>query len=193
MMLATVGSVWVPAFQGHLRELLGITQTRRLGRTTVGALTGRARYPRPAIVYALRHPPADAAIKVRDLSKSVKAVLLLPSGLKDSTGLVEIPPDSPLPHRERVIADIVAAYNLVVPAILTAPEASRLVVDERFGKIWFDRVEISTLTAGTQAYKFVAILARNPHAAVNKYVLSEQLSPASQGDDYPARAAKADV
>lgn len=186
----------VPAFQNQLRELLGISAnvTPWLDDSwylDLGVLDVHDQQFR--VVYALRQPPTDAAVKVRELSKSLRPVLLLPTGLKDSTGLAEVVLDSALPQRERVIKDIVAAYNLIVPAILTAPPGARLVVDDRLGKIWFDGVEISTITAGTQASRFVGILARNPYSAIDKYALSEQLSPARKGEDYPARAAKADV
>jgi hypothetical protein len=185
----------VPAFQSHLREVLSIT-----GNATpwsadgwfldLGVLSICEHEIR--ITYALRQPPRDAAANIKKLSASTTPVLLLPKGIKDSTGITEVLLDKALPDRQRVIRDIIAAFNLEeqVPALQIAPPKARLVVDIRLGKIWFDQIEITELKPGTHAFRFVAILAKNAPATINKHDLVAQLSPGRMDGDQTARSAK---
>lgn len=185
----------VPAFQSHLRELLGITSNMvpwsdESWCLDLGVMDVHDQQFR--VAYALRQPPIDAAVKVRELSKGLRPVLLLPTGLKDSTGLADVVLDSALPQRDRVVKDVVAAHNLIVPALITAPKDASLVVDDRLGKIWFKGVEI-LLTPGTHPFNFVRLLVKNKQAPLDKYVLAEQLSPARAGNDSVVRDARTDV
>ena len=175
------------AFQAHLRQVLAITGNAipwsgdgwflDLGVSTSDEHQFR-------LLYALRQPPQGAAADIKKISASTTAVLLLPRGLRDSTGITEVLLDLPLPDRTRVLRDIIAASNLTgqVPALLTAPPRARLVVDTRLGKIWFDGIEISDLKPGTQPFRFVEILARNAPAVVNKHELAAQLSAGRSTD-----------
>lgn len=186
----------VPAFQNHLREILSIT-----GNATpwsadcwfldLGILNICEHEFR--IAYALRQPPRDAAADIKKLCASTLPVLLLPKGIKDSTGgITEILLDKALPDRERVVRDIIAASNLVgqVSALLTAPPNARLIVDVRHRKIWFDRIEIAELKPETQAFRFVEIMAKSASTPVSKHDLAEQLSPGREDGDQAARSAK---
>lgn len=185
----------VPAFQNHLREVFDITGGIVPWQTDswfldLGVLSICEHEFR--MTYALRQPPRDAAAQIRTLSASIAPVLLLPKGMKGATGITEIFLDKALPDRQRVVKDIIIKANLEgqVPALLIAPKNARLVVDTRLGKIWFDRIEITELKPGTQAFRFVVMLAKNCPATVNKYALSEQLSASRTDGDQAARSAK---
>jgi hypothetical protein len=145
------------------------------------------------IIYAIRRPPDNAAAEVRAIFQSIAPVLLLPTGLDNSTGLAEVLLDGPLPELSRLRRDIVAVADLSgkVPALLLAPPNARLVVDSVFGQIWFDAVEITDLKPGTHAFRFVEILAKNSPGAINKHDLANQLSRAREDGDQGARSAKA--
>lgn len=185
----------VPAFQRHIREVLGITDNVVPWQSDgwfldLGVLSIYEHEFR--MIYALRQPPTDAAAQIRAHSASIVPVLLLPKGINDATGVTEILLDKVLPDRQRVIMDLIVKNNLEgkVPALLTAPKNARLVVDTRLGKVWFDGIEITELNPNTQAYRFVMILAKNYPATVNKYVLTEQLSASRADGDQTARSAK---
>jgi hypothetical protein len=185
----------VPAFQSHLREILSIT-----GNATpwsadgwfldLGILSICEHEFR--IAYALRHPPRDAAADIKKLSASITPVLLLPKGMKDSTGITVVLLDKALPDRQRVIRDIIVASNLEgqAPALLTAPPKARLVVDIRLEKIWFDGIEITELKPGTHPFQFVVILAKNAPATIKTHDLAAQLSAGRTDGDQSARSAK---
>jgi hypothetical protein len=189
----------VPAFQRYLRGIFGITGNYNawsdgnwcldLGVLSIGEAQLR-------IFYALQQPPRDAAEDVRKISGSIRPILLLPSsGLKDSTGLTEILLDTAIPDRQRTVQDIIAVSDLTAqaPALCMAPVNARLIVDARFGKVWFEGVEISGLVPGTQAFNFIEIMARNFPAAVNMHDITAQISPGRTDDNQAARAAKMDA
>lgn len=185
----------IPAFQRHLREVLEITSNAASWQpdswlVDLGVLTICENDFR--IIYALRQPPRDAAGQIRTLSASITPVLLMPKGIKDATGITEILLDKALPERQRVIKDIIIKTNLEekAPALLTAPKKARLVVDERLGKIWYDGIEISELKPETHPFRFVAILAKNAPASINKHDLTAQLSASRTDSDQTARTAK---
>jgi hypothetical protein len=188
----------VPAFQRHLRGIFGITGNATpwstdnwyldLGVLSIGELQIR-------IIYAIRQPPRDASEDIKRISAGIQSVLLLPKGLKDATGLTEVLLDTALPDRQRAVRDIISASNLTgqAPALCTAPSNARLIVDTKFGKVWFDGVEISGLVPGTHAFGFVETLARNFPATLNKNDLTAQLSPSRTDGDQTARTAKMDA
>lgn len=185
----------VPALQNHLRGLLQIETAAApwsdawfldLGVMSIGEHQVRA-------VYALRQPPASAVADIKELTGSVPPVLLLPRGLSEPTGVAEVLLDLPLPSDPaRVTRDIIAKTDLAskVTAIHLAPQNARLVVDEIFGKVWFDRIEITGIKPDTQPFRFVAVLARNFPATTNKNDLIAELSPAREDSDQTARSAK---
>lgn len=144
------------------------------------------------IAYAIRRPPDGAAAEVRTIAQSTTPVLLLPTGVDGSTGLAEVLLDGPLPDLARLRRHIVAVADLSgkVPALLFAPPNARLVVDSIFGQIWFDGVAIAGLNAGTHAFRFVEILAKNSPGTISKHNLANQLSHAREDGDQGARSAK---
>lgn len=185
----------IPAFQNHLRKVLEITSNNKpwqpdswyldLGTLNIDGHEFR-------VTYALRQPPHDASAAIRELSSSITHVLLLPTGMKTSTGINEVLLDNALPDRQRVIRDIIADFNLEgdVSALLTAPPRSRLIVDNNTGIIWYDGIEISELRPDTQAFRFVSILVDNFPDAVNSHDISSQLSASRTDGDQTARSAK---
>ena len=185
----------VPAFQRHLCGILGITGNVNPGSANrwcldLGVLNvGEAQL---RIFYSLRQPPDAAVEDVRKLSSSIPSVLLLPTGLKGSTGMTEVLLDTAIPDRQRIIPDIITACNLAgqVPALWTAPANARLVVDTQRGKVWFDKVEITDLKRGTHPFNFVRILAENSPRAIDKHELAAQISAGRTDGDQTARTAK---
>ena len=185
----------VPRFQAHLRERLELTSNTTpwsgdswfldLGSIDLCGRTFR-------FVFALRRPAQSAADDVKMVAQSATPVLLLPKGLTVSTGLMDILLDGPLPDRHRVVQDIIVAAGLEdnAPAVLLAPEKARLVVDTRSGQVWFDRVEITGLTPGTQPFGFVEALARSFPGTIDGHDLSERLSAGRKDGDQTARSAK---
>lgn len=185
----------VPAFQRHLREVLGITGSVVLGQTDcwfldLGVLSICEHEFR--LIYALRQPPRNAAAEIRALSASIVPVLLLPKGMDNATGFTEILLDKALPDPQRVVKDIISLTKLEnqAPALLTAPNNARLVVDTRLGIIWFDGIEITGLKSGTHPFRFVSALAKNAPATISKHDLVALLSESRTDGDQTARAAK---
>ena len=186
----------VSAFQNHLRQILGITSNAApflqdswfldLGVLHIDGYDFR-------IFYAIRQPPSNAATGHNIVSTGSTNILLLPTGIKEPTGITEILLDKTLPNQQRVVRDIIAATNLTgqVSALVTAPPRARLVVDNRLKKVWFDKIEIAGLKAGTQPYRFVMILAKNYPESINSYDLTKKLSDSRTDGDQTARSAKA--
>jgi hypothetical protein len=185
----------VPSLQKHLREILGIAANATLwspGKWCLDLGTSDVYGYLFRMVYALRQPPQDATTDIRNLSAGVTPVLLLPSGTKGSTGIIEILLDQALPDPRRVLRNLIAAANLVdqVPALHVAPSGARLIVDSRLGKIWFDGIEIAELKPETHAFRFVQIMARSSFASINKNELATTLSEGRKDGDQSARSAK---
>jgi hypothetical protein len=78
-----------------------------------------------------------------------------------------------------------------VPADLTAPEGTQLIIDRRLGKIWVDGVEILGLRAGTHPFRFVETLATRAPSPIAAEELTKILSDARKDGDTTARQAKA--
>jgi len=186
----------VPLFQQYLRQILGITGnaapfsqdgwTLDLGVLHIDGYDFR-------IFYAIRQPPSNAVTGHNIASTGATNILLLPTGIKEPTGITEILLDKTLPNQQQVVRDIIAATNLTgqVSALVTAPPRARLVVDNRLKKVWFDKIEITGLKAGTQPYRFVMILAKNYLESINSYDLTKKLSDSRTDGDQTARSAKA--
>lgn len=144
------------------------------------------------IAYAVRHPPDDAATEIRLMAQGTTPVLLLPTGVENSTGLMEVLLDGPLPDLPHLRKGIVSVAQLSehVPAPLLAPPNARLVVDTRRGQIWFDGIEVTGLKPGTHPFRFVEILAKTSPGGINKHDLAAQLSAGRADGDQGARSAK---
>jgi hypothetical protein len=184
----------VSAFQTHLRDLLGFSGTvvkpSDDGLVDLGALElGDHRFH---LTYALRQPPPGAATVLNARANGARAVLLLPIAADEVPGIPSVVLQNPLPAKNALIRAIAAKLNLTeqLPAILTAPDAARLVVDTRRGTIWFDGRVIPDLKPNTQPFDFVELLARNASNVVSTDELLKVLSPASESDNQPVRIAK---
>jgi hypothetical protein len=184
----------VPKLQAHLRELLGISGnavpwTPDQALLDLGVL--KIEQHSLHVSYALREPPPNAAAIVRDRAASIPAALLLPVAGATPCGVPEVLLDRPLPSPRRAISAMLFKTGLAaqVPALFTAPEGARLIVDLRFGCIWFDGVLIAELTAGTQHFRYVEIVARASPRAIDSGEVSKQISNRDDGDQV-ARTAK---
>jgi hypothetical protein len=183
------------AFQTHLRKLLGISGNVEKpsddGLLDLGVLdVGDYRF---RLTYALRQPPPDSAAVVNArASAGTRAVMLLPTTGDEVPGVPTVILDRPLPAKNALVRGIATKLNLTeqLPAILTAPEKARLIVDTQRGKIWFDGIEVTDLKPDTHQFKFAELLARKAPAAVLKEELAKHLSYGSKDGDQTARSAK---
>jgi len=102
---------------------------------------------------------------------------------------------APLPVRSEVIRGAIAACGLgdSLPAVYSAGDGVRLVVDTRHGKVWVDELEIPELQCGTHPFNFVTLLARARGGPVALEKISEELSSGRQDNTSAARQAKAEA
>jgi len=185
----------VPRFQAYLRECLAMTGNAMPWSGAwfmdLGVLDLHGQEFR--LVYALRRPPDGAAADIRGITQSITPVLVLPTASDSSTGLAEVLLEGPLPDLPRLGRDVITVTGRSdqVPALVLAPPNARLVVDSRQGRIWFDRVEVTGLKAGTHPFRFVEILAQISPGTIDKHDLSNRLSHGRTDGDQGARSAKA--
>ena len=181
-------------FRLHLRNHLGLKGTTTDlgdGLLDLGALEVGDKQIR--LIYALRQPSVGSGDRIR--AKSTEAYRVRYCFLQQ---LMQGPTWSLLYftkqslHGRTWIRTVVAAHGLgnTVPAIYTAPEGSRLVIDSRLGKAWVDEVEITDLPAGTHRFRLVEVLAKACPEAVSTEWLKRELSGARQDGDTAARQAK---
>lgn len=157
-----------------------------LGELEVGAHRFR-------ITYALRQPPVGTGDRLRARVRAgTHPIILLPTDREDGSELAKVVLGGPLPSRQEVVRGTISACALTdaVPAIFTASEKTRLVVDTRLGKIWFDGVEVPGLRPGTHPFMLVEALAKACPQAVPTPDLSTSLSGARTDGDTVARQAK---
>lgn len=188
----------VEQFRSHLRSLLGITGTfiaasngpelLDLGVIDVGG-------QRLRLTYALRQPSAGAGDILRTRAASVPSVLLIPTGRTDFSESARVILDGALPKRLQVVRGAIAACGLTesVPAVFTAPELARLVVDSRTASVWIDGVPIGGFTLGTHPFRFLEIVARKCPTAVSTEALGKALSQGRDDGDTVVRQAKANA
>jgi hypothetical protein len=141
--------------------------------------------------YALRQPAAGVGDRIRARADGAHPILLVPSSQIDGSELAKVMVDSALPNRSQVIRGAISACGLanVVPAIHTAPDGARLVVDTQFKKVWVDGVEIGGLVPESHPFRLIELLARSS-TPVSTEDISAQLSPARLDGDTSARQAK---
>lgn len=78
-----------------------------------------------------------------------------------------------------------------MPALHTAPDGARLVVDTRLGKVWVDGVEIGGLPPESHAFQFIELLARRSPLSSEEVVA--KISPGRQDGTTAARQAKSNA
>jgi hypothetical protein len=177
----------------HLRTRLGMTnggvrwdngELLDLGFLEVG---GHRIYA----VYALRQPRHGIGDALRARADGAHPVLLFPSPEGDGAEMAHVTLESALPTKQDLIRQAVCACALdgSVPALYTAPDGARLVVDTRLGKVWVDGVEIKGLSSDSQPYKFLVLMA-NSSTPVSRDEIVNEISPGRQDEDTVARQAK---
>jgi hypothetical protein len=182
------------ALRTHIRALLGLNGPSvtwsgddhlDLGVLRVGTVDLR-------LAYALREPGAGIGDRLRARAAGAHAVLLIPTARDSNAHGIRVCLGEALPSPGAVIRGAIAACSLeaAVPAILMAPDRARLVIDTRSGEVWFDRVPVPRLQAGTHPHTLVEVLARAGGKAVSKQKLNEILSPGREDGDTAARQAK---
>lgn len=142
--------------------------------------------------YAIQEPSPGVGARLRARAGGNHCVLLVPTARADKSELARAIID-PLPTRAEVTRKAIAASGLTsaVPAVFSAPEGTRLVVDSARGKVWIDGVEIEGLRAGTHPFRLVDALAKRSPSAVSTEELTNELSGARKDGDTTARQAKA--
>jgi hypothetical protein len=179
----------------HLRARLGITSSGLpwdhgelldLGVLQIGD-------SRIYAVYALRQPRPGIGDGIRARANGAHAVLLFPSPNANGAELAHVTLESALPSKQGLIHQAVCACGIdaSVPALHTAPEGARLVVDTRLAKVWVDGVEIKGLSNDSQPYKFLVLMAKSS-TPVSRDDIVNLISPGrqKQDEDTAARQAK---
>lgn len=143
--------------------------------------------------YALRPPRNGIGDRLRTRAGGERWALLVPSQSYSASELPAAVLEDPLPSREQAIRVAIAAAGLadVVPAVFTAPDGARLVIDTRRGIVWVDGIEITDMKQGTHPFRFVERLARYSAIAVSTRDLTAELSGARDDGNTAARQAKA--
>jgi hypothetical protein len=179
----------------YLRDHLGLTGTSTcwdgselldLGVLEIGERQFR-------LIYALRRPPVGSGDRIRARATEAYQVLLVPTSVNEEFELAKVILRGAISPPKQVIRGVIAACGLTaaVPAIYTAPEGSRLVIDTRIGLVWIDGVPIPGLRPGTHPFRIVEALARVCPSPVSMEDLTKELSKAREDGDTTARVAKA--
>jgi hypothetical protein len=144
-------------------------------------------------VYALLQPKQGIGDLLRARANGAHLVLLFPSPEGDGAELAHVTLESALPTKQEFIRKAVCACALdgSVPALYTAPDGARLIVDTRIGTVWVDGVEIRGLSSDSQPYKFLVLMA-NSSTPVSRDEIVNAISPGrqKQDEDTAARQAK---
>jgi hypothetical protein len=144
-------------------------------------------------VYALQQPRPGIGDALRARADGAHTVLLFPSPEGDGAELAHVTLESALPTKQDLIRQAACACALdgSVPAVYTAPDGARLVVDTRLGKVWVDGVEIQGLSSDSQPYKFLVLMAKSATPVSHDEIVNA-ISPGrqNQDEDVAARQAK---
>jgi len=110
--------------------------------------------------------------------------MLFPSPEGDGAELAHVTLESALPTKQDLIRQAACACALdgSVPAVYTAPDGARLVVDTRLGKVWVDGVEIQGLSSDSQPYKFLVLMAKSATPVSHDEIVNA-ISPGRQNQD----------
>jgi hypothetical protein len=144
------------------------------------------------LTYALRQPQPGCGAIIRARAGGSHSVLLVPTTRCENSELPTALLRGALPSRASVIREAIYACGLTnaVPAVFSAPEGTRLVVDTQRGQIWIDGVEIQGIHRGTHPFGLVEALAKSLTSPVSTRDLSHALSGARRDGDTTARQAK---
>ncbi len=119
---------------------------------------------------------------------------MLPFGEAYDTELANVLIETALSTKGEVVRAAILACGIAenVPAIYSAPEEAKLVVDSKQKRIWIEGVEITVIQPDTHGYFFVEALARHL-GPLSLEELSKRLSEGRQDGDLTARQAKTHV
>jgi len=147
------------------------------------------------LFYALRAPSIGIGARMRELAAGKNAVLLIPTRSDYQSELPKVVLEEALPTLGEVKRGVIAVCGLAgtLPAIHTAPDRARLVVDTRIGKIWVDGIEISGLGTETHPFLFVAALAKEFPSRISVAALMKLISPHRDDGGTAVRQAKTDA
>jgi hypothetical protein len=144
------------------------------------------------LFYALREPSAGIGQMITAQAAGVPAVILMPTS-QGGTGseLCLVLLDIVLPTPAFVKRAIIAMHGLAdtLPALYSAPDGARLIVDTKFKKIWVDGVEITGLLSDSQPFRFIELMSKS-FERISTDALSSQLSPGRIDGNTTARQAK---
>lgn len=145
------------------------------------------------LTYALRQPPPNAAAIVKERAPAgTLSAVLMPTRGEELSGIPSVILDHPVPARNTVVRALATKLNLTdkLPAILTAPESAVLIVDRGRGTVWFDGIEIADLKKDTHQFRFVELLAANPHGLVAQDEIAREINEYRDDTGQVARTAK---
>lgn len=142
-------------------------------------------------VYALEQPSAGSANIVRPRAGAAHMAFLFPSPLAEASDLNQVTLETLIPTRRSLIRGALDACGLadLAPAIHSAPDGARLVVDTMLGRLWIDGVEIGGLQPNFHPFKFITLMARHSTPVSHDEIVKE-LSSARQDENMAARQAK---
>jgi hypothetical protein len=143
--------------------------------------------------YALRRPQGGVGDHIRARSNGNQTVILFPPVDCDGCELASVMLDSVAPVANEVIRRTIVACGLeeLVPAIHSAPEGVRLVIDTRLKQVWIDSVLIGGLQPDAHPYRLIEMLARK--SCLSSEEITSQLNPYRQDGSATARQAKGDA
>src|SRR5262249_273729 len=100
----------------------------------------------------------------------------------------------PVPKRADVVRGAISACALnAVPALYTAPDGARLVVDGKHQKVWFEGVLIEGVVPDSQPFRFMELLGKRSPERLSVTEIAKTLSPSRDSDDSTARKTKNDA
>lgn len=144
------------------------------------------------LAYAIRRPSTGVGGRLQVRAGGAPVVLLCPSAdvpaIDASTARLE----HTVPTKEQALRLSIDAAGLrgAVPAVYSAPEGARLVVDRTRGMVWIDGQLIPALKPETQPFQFVTLLAEAMGRPVESLMIKAALSDARQDEDTVTRQAK---
>jgi len=182
-------------FRSYLRTALGITNGG-LGWSADNDILELGWLPlgdeQLYVTYALRAPISNVADHIRSRTADGHVILLVPANhpVQGQGAIVIL--DGPVPKRQQVIRDGIFACGIAndLPAIYRAPPAAELVVDKRLKKVWVQGIELRQLTANSQAFLFIEMLASSG-APVATEAITQALSAARLNTDGTTTARQA--
>lgn len=146
------------------------------------------------LLYALRCPTAGLPDRLRTRIGGTPAVVLCPSVEPVASTMKLAPLDAAIVERADIIRLAVYAAGIEgqVPAVHIAPSSARLIVDPRRGMIWVDGHPILEITADSNNFRYVLMVAEVAPQPIERQRIKDVLSGASQ-DDHVVRKAQTAV